>query len=503
MNQEMEIKEVENKLIKRRIEKLEELKKNGIDPYFNGFEPDSFSDDLHKSYDEKSKEELEQLNVPVKVAGRIMAYRSFGKAGFMKLKDFTGYIQVYAEKNSLSDEDFRLYKKLDIGDIIGAEGVLFKTKTGELTVKAKKIVMLTKSLRPLPEKWHGLRDKELRYRQRYLDLIVNDETRKTVIKRAEIISAIRDFMVKNRFIEVETPMLHKLVTGASARPFKTHLNALDLDLYLRIAPELYLKRLVVGGLERVFEINRNFRNEGMDLKHNPEFTMMEFYIAYKDYKFLMEFTEELFEFVLEKLGSKDKKVVFEDMEIDFSRPWKRLDFYDGLKEIGGVDDEILNSKSEALKYALELEKKVNENMSHEKILAEIFDALVEPKLVNPTFVIGYPVAISPLAKRNRDNPNITDRFELYIAGMEIANAFSELNDPFDQKERFLKQLEERKRGDEEASMFDADYIRALEYGLPPTAGEGIGIDRLVMLLTGNGSIRDVILFPLMKDKEEE
>ncbi len=493
--------ETENKLVKRRIEKLEELKKAGVDPYFNGFEPDNFAQDLHGLYDKKEKDELENLKIPVKVAGRIMAYRNFGKAGFMKLKDFTGYIQIYAEKKSLPEEDFKLYKKLDIGDIIGVEGTLFKTKTGELTVKANKIVMLTKSLRPLPEKWHGLKDKELRYRQRYLDLIVNDETKETVIKRAKIISAIRKFMLNNRFIEVETPMLHKLVTGAAARPFKTHLNALDMDLYLRIAPELYLKRLVVGGLERVFEINRNFRNEGMDLKHNPEFTMMEFYIAYKDYKFLMDFTEELFEFVLKELGIENNKIEFEGKEIDFSRPWKRVDFFEGLKEIGKVDEKILNDKKEALKFALELEKKVNENMPHEKVLAEIFDALVEPKLINPTFVVGYPVAISPLAKRNRDNPEITDRFELYIAGMEIANAFSELNDPFDQKERFLKQLEERKRGDEEASMYDADYIRALEYGLPPTAGEGIGIDRLVMLLTSNNSIRDVILFPLMKDKD--
>lgn len=493
--------EAENRLIKRRIEKLEELKEAGVDPYYNGFEPDSFAQDLHDSYDNKEKDELESSKIPVKVAGRVMAYRSFGKAGFLKLKDFTGYIQIYAEKKSLPEEDFKLYKKLDIGDIIGVEGTLFKTKTGELTVKANKIVMLTKSLRPLPEKWHGLKDKELRYRQRYLDLIVNDETKETVIKRAKIISAIRKFMLNNRFIEVETPMLHKLVTGAAARPFKTHLNALDMDLYLRIAPELYLKRLVVGGLERVFEINRNFRNEGMDLKHNPEFTMMEFYIAYKDYKFLMDFTEELFEFVLKELGIENNKIEFEGKEIDFSRPWKRVDFFEGLREIGKVDEKILEDKKEALKFALELEKKVNENMPHEKVLAEIFDALVEPKLINPTFVVGYPVAISPLAKRNRDNPEITDRFELYIAGMEIANAFSELNDPFDQKERFLKQLEERKRGDEEASMYDADYIRALEYGLPPTAGEGIGIDRLVMLLTSNSSIRDVILFPLMKDKE--
>ena len=494
--------ESENKLIQRRLEKLEELKKNGIDPYFNGFEPDSFAEDLHDEFDEKDQQELEKINKTVKVAGRIMAYRSFGKAGFLKLKDFTGYIQVYAEKKSLPEDEFKLYKKLDIGDIIGVEGVLFKTKTGELTVRATKIVFLTKSLRPLPEKWHGLKDKELRYRQRYLDLIVNDSTKETVIKRFKIINAIREFMQSKRFIEVETPMLHKLVGGAAAKPFVTHLNALDMTLYLRIAPELYLKRLVVGGLERVFEINRNFRNEGMDLKHNPEFTMMEFYIAYKDYKFLMDFTEELFDYVLDKIGIENRKIEYDGNIIDFSRPWRRIDFYEGLKEIGGVSDEIINDREKALKLAKELEKKVDENTSHEKVLAEIFDAVVEPKLINPTFVYGYPVAISPLAKRNKENPNITDRFELFIGAMEVANAFSELNDPFDQKERFLKQLEERKKGDEEASMYDADYIRALEYGLPPTAGEGIGIDRLVMLLTNNPSIRDVILFPLMKDKEE-
>ncbi len=495
--------EERNKLIQRRIEKLNEFKEQGIEPYNNQFTPDAFAGDLHAKYDGLTHEELEKLNRKVKVAGRVMVYRSFGKAGFLKIKDFTGIIQVYAEKKSLSEEDFKLYKKLDIGDIIGVEGALFKTKTGELTVKAQKITLLTKSLRPLPEKWHGLQDKELRYRQRYVDLIVNEDVKKTMEKRAEIINAIREFMNKHRFVEVETPMMHKVVGGATARPFVTHHNALDIDLYLRIAPELYLKRLVVGGMERVYEINRNFRNEGMDLKHNPEFTMMEFYIAYKDYKFLLDFTEELFEYVLDKLGMDKKSVPFGEYTIDFSRPWKRIDFFEGLKELGGLDDETINDKNKALQLAIELGKKVNANMSREKILAELFDALVEPKLINPTFVIGYPVAISPLAKRNKENPNITDRFELYIAGMEVANGFSELNDPFDQKERFSKQLEERKKGDEEASMYDADYIRALEYGLPPTAGEGIGIDRVVMLLTNHDSIRDVILFPLMRDKEDD
>ncbi len=492
-----------NKLIQRRIEKLKEFKSKGIEPYNNAFLPDSLAEDLHKGYDESDSEELINKDVCVSVAGRVMAYRSFGKAGFMKLKDFTGQIQVYAEKNSLSEEDFKLYKKTDIGDIIGVEGCLFKTKTKELTIKAKKIVLLTKSIRPLPEKWHGLQDKELRYRQRYVDLIVNNEVKETMIKRAQIINAVRDFMVQNKFTEVETPMMHKLVGGATAKPFITHHNALDIDLYLRIAPELYLKRLVVGGMERVFEINRNFRNEGMDLKHNPEFTMMEFYIAYRRYTFLLDFTEELFEYVFKRLGIDEKKVEFNNQMIDFSRPWKRLDFFDGLKSIGGLDEETIRNKEKAYNMAIELGKSVKKDMSLEKILAELFDALVEPKLINPTFVVGYPVAISPLARRSNENPDITERFELFVSGMEMANGFSELNDPFDQKERFLKQLEERKKGDDEASMYDADYIRALEYGLPPTAGEGIGIDRLVMLMTNHDSIRDVILFPLMKDKENE
>ncbi len=492
-----------NKLIQRRIEKLNDFKNNGIEPYNNNFLPDSLAYDLHSDYDKSDDETLKDKNICVSVAGRVMAYRSFGKAGFMKLKDFSGQIQVYAEKNSLPDDDFKLYKKIDIGDIIGVEGCLFKTKTGELTVKANRIVLLTKSIRPLPEKWHGLQDKELRYRQRYVDLIVNDEVKETMVKRAKIIGAIRDFMVENRFVEVETPMMHKLVGGATAKPFITHHNALDIDLYLRIAPELYLKRLVVGGMERVFEINRNFRNEGMDLKHNPEFTMMEFYIAYRRYPFLLDFTEELFENVIDRLDMDKKSIEFDGRKIDFSRPWKRLDFFEGLKSVGGLDEETIKDKDKAYKLAVELGKSVKKDMSLEKILAELFDALVEPKLINPTFVTGYPVAISPLARRSSENPDITERFELFISGMEIANGFSELNDPFDQKERFLRQLEERKKGDEEASMYDADYIRALEYGLPPTAGEGIGIDRLVMLLTNHDSIRDVILFPLMKDKDNE
>jgi lysyl-tRNA synthetase class 2 len=488
--------EDENKLIRRRIEKLEEIKVLGNDPYFNGFAPEYFLNDITSQYTDIDAEQIKEIQTNFKIAGRIISIRDFGKAAFLKLKDMSGTLQIYCQKNILGDQ-YRLYKKLDIGDIIGIEGNVFKTKTQEVTINANKLYLLTKSIRPLPEKFHGLQDKELRYRQRYVDLIVNDDVRETFFKRSKIIALIREFMINNKFLEVETPMLHKLVGGAAAKPFITHLNALDLDMYLRIAPELYLKRLVVGGLERVFEINRNFRNEGMDLKHNPEFTMMEFYCAYKEYNFLLDFTEELFEYLLKNLGL-EKKITYGDFEIDFSRPYKRIKFIDALKEIGGLSDEVILDKAQCLKLAKQLEKKVDENTSHAKILAELFDALVEPKLINPTFITEYPIEISPLAKKNKQNPLITDRFELFIANMEIANGFSELNDPFDQKERFIKQLEERAKGDEEASMYDEDYIVALEYGLAPTAGEGIGIDRLVMLLTNNTSIRDVILFPLMK-----
>jgi lysyl-tRNA synthetase class 2 len=488
--------EDENKLIRRRIEKLEEIKVLGYDPYFNGFAPEYFLNDIASQYADIDAEQIKEIQTNFKIAGRIISIRDFGKAAFLKLKDMSGTLQIYCQKNILGDQ-YSLYKKLDIGDIIGIEGNVFKTKTQEVTINANKLYLLTKSIRPLPEKFHGLQDKELRYRQRYVDLIVNDDVRETFFKRSKIIALIREFMINNKFLEVETPMLHKLVGGAAAKPFITHLNALDLDMYLRIAPELYLKRLVVGGLERVFEINRNFRNEGMDLKHNPEFTMMEFYCAYKEYNFLLDFTEELFEYLLKNLDL-EKKITYGDFEIDFSRPYKRIKFIDALKEIGGLSDEVILDKAQCLKLAKQLEKKVDENTSHAKILAELFDALVEPKLINPTFITEYPVEISPLAKKNKQNPLVTDRFELFIANMEIANGFSELNDPFDQKERFIKQLEERAKGDEEASMYDEDYIVALEYGLAPTAGEGIGIDRLVMLLTNNTSIRDVILFPLMK-----
>ncbi|SDC55516.1 lysyl-tRNA synthetase, class II [Desulfurella multipotens] len=488
--------EEENKLIKRRIEKLEEIKALGIDPYYNGFSPEYFLNDILNKYKGIDSEKLKSINTNFKIAGRIISIRDFGKAAFLKLKDVSGTLQVYCQKNVLG-EQYALYKKLDVGDIIGIEGNVFKTKTQEVTINATKLHLLTKSIRPLPEKFHGLQDKELRYRQRYVDLIVNDDVRETFFKRSKIIALIREFMINNKFLEVETPMLHKLVGGAAAKPFVTHLNALDIDMYLRIAPELYLKRLVVGGLERVFEINRNFRNEGMDLKHNPEFTMMEFYCAYKEYNFLLDFTEELFDYLLNNLDL-GKKITYGGLEIDFSRPFKRIKFIDALKEIGELTDDIISDKDKCLKLALQLEKKVDENTPHAKILAELFDALVEPKLINPTFVTHYPVEISPLAKKNKQDPLFTDRFELFIANMEIANGFSELNDPFDQKERFIKQLEERNKGDEEASMYDEDYIVALEYGLAPTAGEGIGIDRLVMLLTNNTSIRDVILFPLMK-----
>ncbi len=489
--------EVENKLVRQRIEKLKALKEIGFDPYFNGFYPEHLVGDIREEFDGVSGEELRENRRYCSVSGRVMIIRDFGKAGFLKLKDFTGIIQIYIEKKALSEEEFLLYKKyLDVGDIVGVYGYLFRTKTNELTIHADRIILLTKSLRPLPEKWHGLQDKELRYRKRYVDLIVNDDVKEIMIKRARIINAFRNFMDSHRFIEVETPMMHKVAGGASARPFVTHHNALDMDLYLRIAPELYLKRLVVGGMERVYEINRNFRNEGMDLKHNPEFTMMEFYYAYRDYEFLLGFTEDMFDFVLDRMNG-NRKIRFGDYEIDFSRPFRRVTFFEALVDVGGVEERTISDKREAFRLARDLGKNVDMIMPHGKILDELFDALVQDKLVHPTFITGHPIDISPLAKKSKENPSIADRFELFIGGMEVANGFSELNDPFDQRERFIKQVEDKT---DESKRYDEDYIEALEYGLPPTAGEGIGIDRVVMLLTNRQSIRDVILFPLMRDR---
>ncbi len=491
--------EPENELIQQRKRKLLELKELGVDPYGGVFETTHSASEIFEKYGEVDGEKLEKEPVEVKVAGRIVAWRSFGKAAFSHIQDSTGKIQLYFRKDILG-ERFKIVKKFDIGDIIGVKGKLFRTKTNELTILVEDFQFLTKSLRPLPEKWHGLKDIELRYRQRYVDLIVNPEVRDTFKKRSEIIKFIRDYLEKEGFIEVETPMMHQIPGGAAARPFKTHHNALDIDLYLRIAPELYLKRLLVGGYERVFELNKNFRNEGISTKHNPEFTMLEFYVAYKDYNFLMDFTEKMFTELLKKVVG-GMKIQFGEYEIDFTPPWPRIPMYEALKKYG-VPEEIFRDYHKARAWAKENGVEVKDAPTLAKLLDEIFKEKVEPNLIQPTFIIDYPVELSPLAKRKKDNPDLVERFELFVAQREIANAFTELNDPQDQRERFLKQVEAKKQGDEEAHWMDEDFIRALEYGMPPAAGEGIGIDRLVMILTGSTSIRDVILFPQMKPEKK-
>lgn len=487
-----------NEQIEQRIKKLEELRQAGIEPFGGPFEVIHHASEILNTYGETSKEELEANPSSFVIAGRIVAIRDFGKAAFAHIQDSSGRIQIYFRKDVLG-ESFSIIKKLDIGDIVGIKGKLFRTKTQELTLEVDDFTFLTKSLRPLPEKWHGLRDIETRYRQRYVDLIVNPEVRKAFEKRSAVIKAIRDFFEAKGFIEVETPMMHQIPGGAAARPFKTHHNALDIDLYLRIAPELYLKRLLVGGYDRVYELNKNFRNEGISTKHNPEFTMLEFYMAYKDYTFLMSFTEELFSFVAQKVvGSL--KILYGETVIDLTPPWKRFTMLDALRE-KGVPDRVITDPEDAAKWARSEKIELEKGASHARVLDEIFKELVEPELAQPTFIIDYPVELSPLAKRKPGNPELVERFELFVAGKEIANAFSELNDPMDQRERFQKQVEAKEQGDEETMWMDEDFVRALEHGMPPAAGEGIGIDRLVMLLTNSLSIRDVILFPQLKPEQ--
>lgn len=487
-----------NELIEQRLKKLEDLRKVGIEPFDGVFDAQNHAKELFDNYASLDKESLESNSIYCSLAGRIISLRDFGKAAFAHLQDVTGKIQIYFKKDILG-EKFALLKKLDIGDIIGLKGKLFRTRTNELTVEVDDFVFLAKSLRPLPEKWHGLRDIETRYRQRYVDLIVNPDVKETFIKKSAIIKAIRDFLESRNFIEVETPMMHPIPGGAAAKPFKTHHNALGIDLYLRIAPELYLKRLLVGGFERVYELNRNFRNEGISTKHNPEFTMLEFYIAYKDYQFLMSFTEELITYVCERiLGTL--KVPYGDFIIDFTPPWPRIKMLDALL-LKGVPFDVLNDLERAISWARTNNIEIKKGNSLAKILDEIFKEKVEPELIQPTFIIDYPVELSPLAKRKDNDPSLTERFELFIASREIANAFSELNDPIEQSQRFLEQMKAKEKGDEEAHYMDEDFVRALEYGMPPAAGEGIGIDRLVMLLTNSHSIRDVILFPQLKPEQ--
>jgi lysyl-tRNA synthetase, class II len=487
-----------NELIKQRIRKIEDLAEMGIKPYGGPFEATDRAAALHERYGNAAKEQLEAEAAHCALAGRIITYRDFGKAAFAHLQDASGRIQVYLKRDVLG-ERHKLLKKLDIGDIIGIEGRLFRTKTNELTVEVERFELLTKSVRPLPEKWHGLKDVETRYRQRYVDLIVNPEVRENFSKRSVIIKAVRDFLESKDFIEVETPMMHQIPGGATARPFKTHHNALDTDLYLRIAPELYLKRLLVGGYERVYELNKNFRNEGISTKHNPEFSMLEFYIAYKDYNFLMSLSEELITSVAMKAAGT-LKIPYGDDIIDLTPPWKKVPMLDALIE-SGVPADILVDAEKAKQWARKNRIDIPEGSSLGKILDEIFKEKVEPGLVQPTFIIDHPVELSPLAKRKADNPALVERFELFICSRELANAFSELNDPFDQKGRFLDQVRAKQAGDEESMWMDEDFIRALEYGMPPAAGEGIGIDRLVMLLTNSQSIRDVILFPQLKPED--
>ena len=485
---------MEDKQFELRKLKLKELKEMGIDPYANGFTPEHNTEEITSLHASKSPEELEEMGELFSLAGRIVSKRDFGKSAFFHLSDRTGRIQGFIQKNGVDEKTFTLFRKLlDIGDFAGVRGELFKTRTGELTVRVRELFFLTKALRPLPEKWHGLQDVETRYRQRYLDLIANQRTKEIFQTRSKVINLIRRFLDERDFLEVETPVLHPIAGGATAKPFITHHNALDMDLYLRIAPELYLKRLVVGGLERVYELGRTFRNEGISTKHNPEFTMIEFYQAYATYEHLMDLIEELVCYVVSNtLGSM--LVEYEDKKIDFKRPWKRVNIYEALREKLGSeiteDDEFLFAKADSMG--------INHNGIRGKALTEIFEALFENTLVNPTFVYGFPLDVSPLARKNDDDPEVVDRFELYIYGREIANAFSELNDPIDQKKRFTDQVEMKKKGEDEYHEMDNDYVSALEYGMPPTAGAGIGIDRLVMLLTNSSSIREVIFFPHLR-----
>ncbi len=496
-NQKQAEAQDENQLIVLRREKLAQLREEGI-AFPNAFKRENYADDLQQQYVDNEKPWFEENEVRASVAGRIMLKRVMGKASFITISDMSGRIQIYVQKNMLGEALYDSFKTWDIGDIVGVEGALFKTNKGELSVKADKLQLLTKSLRPLPEKFHGLSDQEQRYRQRYLDLIMSEESRNTFKVRSQVISYIRRYFEDKDFMEVETPMLQVIPGGATARPFETHHNALDIDMYMRIAPELYLKRLVVGGFERVFEINRNFRNEGLSTRHNPEFTMIEFYQAYATFHDLMDITEELLRgLAVDVLGTTE--VTYQGETFDFGKDFDRISVKDSiLKYNPDLTAEDIGTDYRAKKVAEKLDIHVEEYWGLGKIQMEIFDETVEKKLLNPTFITEYPAEVSPLARRNDDDDFITDRFELFIGGREIGNGFSELNDAEDQAERFKKQVAEKDAGDDEAMHYDADYIRALEYGMPPTAGEGIGIDRLVMLLTDAPSIRDVILFPHMR-----
>ena len=489
-------------ILRQRREKADNLAALGVNLYSNHFKPANRIKELLPKGEHLAAETQDETNYTYSVAGRIMSMRKFGKAAFFNLADSSGRIQIYIKKDDVGDEVFATFKKWDIGDIVGIEGKLFKTKTEELSVKADKLVMISKSLRPLPEKFHGLTDVETRYRQRYVDLIVTPASRETFRKRVEIIRLMREFLSNRGFMEVETPMMQPVPGGATAKPFKTHHNALDMDLYLRIAPELYLKRLLVGGFERVFEINRNFRNEGLSTRHNPEFTMLEFYQAYATFHDLMDLTEEMVSWLCQEVNGS-MEIEYQGTQVNLAPPWKRMTMDETLVEVAGIDPTTVADDEKIIELAKEKGIKLEEQAGPGKAKTELFELLVEEKLIDPTFVTSYPTEVSPLARRNDENPEVTDRFELFVTGRELANAFSELNDPVDQLQRFEKQIAEK--GDDEEIHFelDSDYVRALEYGMPSAAGEGIGIDRLVMLLTDAPSIRDVILFPHLKPEGQQ
>ncbi len=492
----------ENKLIAERRQKLAAIRESSQTAFPNDFRRNVMAGELQAEYGDRSKEELEQLNLRVSIAGRMMLKRVMGKASFATLQDMSGRIQVYVARDDLPEGVYNeQFKKWDIGDIIGAEGVLMKTNKGELSIKVETIRLLTKSLRPLPEKFKGITDQEIRYRQRYLDLIMNEDSRQTFIMRSKIVAHIREFLTEKGFLEVETPMMQVIPGGATARPFTTYHNALDMDLFLRIAPELYLKRLVVGGFEKVFEINRNFRNEGLSTRHNPEFTMIEFYEAYADYRDLMDTTEAMLRSIAEKVVGKTK-IPYQGQEFDFGKPFQRMTVKESILHFNPeLVEAQLDDLEQARAVAEKLDIPLKDSYGLGKLQIEIFEKTVEHRLMDPTFITAYPTEVSPLARRNDEDPFVTDRFEFFVGGREIANGFSELNDAEDQAERFKAQVEEKEAGDDEAMFFDEDYITALEHGMPPTAGEGIGIDRLVMLFTDSPSIRDVLLFPHMRPTE--
>lgn len=485
-----------NEQMQVRLDKMHKIEEHGWKPFGHKFEWSHHAADIAEQFEELSAKET-----IVRLAGRVMAIRGHGKTCFMDLMDKSGRIQLYVRKDAIGEENYALIKMMDIGDIVGVCGTVFRTHMGELSIKAVSLEMLSKSLRPLPEKWHGLKDIEMRYRQRYVDLIVNPEVRDTFVKRSQIIKSVREILDNRDFLEVETPIMHSIAGGAAARPFITYHNALDMQLYMRIAPELYLKRLIVGGMERVYELGRVFRNEGIDIKHNPEFTIVEIYQAFADYKDMMELTETIVSQTAQKvLGTM--KITYEGQEIDLTPPWNRMTMIEAVAKYTGQDFTGVTDIEEARKIAAAINVPIEKTYGIGKIINACFEEHVEDKLIQPTFITGHPKEISPLAKSSVENPEITDRFEGFIYAREICNGFTELNDPIDQRERFVKQVEERKAGDDEAHMMDEDFVNALEYGLPPTGGLGIGIDRLVMFLTDSTSIRDVLFFPHMRHKNQ-